>query len=62
MLEEMSENNKLPKRCNKKKGKELGGLRIREEDIDELIEEIRRKDQFDEEFDNNSNEIMIYTN
>ena len=43
-LEEISENNKLPKGCNKKKGKELGGLRIREEDIDELIEEIRRRD------------------
>ena len=37
-LEEISGNNKLPKECNKKKGKELGALRIWEEGIDELIE------------------------
>ena len=61
-LKKISENNKLPKGFNKKKGKELGALRIRDENIDELIEEIRRKDQFDEDFDINSNEIMTYTN
>ena len=61
-LEEILENNKLPKECNKKKEKELGMLRIREEDIDELIEEIRRREQFNEEFDINSNETMSYTN
>ena len=61
-LEEISGNNKLPKGCNKKKGKELGALRIWEENIDGLIEEIRRRDQFDEEFDINSNEPMTYTN
>ena len=27
-----------------------------------MIEEIRRRDQFDEEFDINSNETMTYTN
>ena len=27
-----------------------------------MIEEIRRRDQFDEEFDINSNEPMTYTN
>ena len=62
MLEEMSENNKLPKGCNNIKIKELEAIRIREEDIDELIEEIRRRDQFDEEFYINSNETMTYTN
>ena len=31
---------------------------IVEEDIDELIKEIKRRDQFDEEFDINSNERM----
>ena len=61
-LKKISENNKLPKGFNKKKEKELGALRIRDENIDELIEEIRRKDQFDEDFDINSNEIMTYTN
>ena len=38
-------------------------LRIKEEDIDELIEEVRRRDLFDEEFDiNNINETVTYTN
>ena len=36
-LEEISENNMLPKGCNKKKEKEYGALRIRKADIDELI-------------------------
>ena len=61
-LEEISGNNKLPKGCNMKKGKELGALRIWEEDIDELLEEIRRRDQFDEEIAINSNDPMTYTN
>ena len=61
-LDDFSENNRLPKGCNKIKGNELGALRIREEDIDKLIEEIRKRDQFDEEFDINSNEAMAYTN
>ena len=34
-------------RCVTKNVKELGALRIAEEDIYELIEEIRRSDQFD---------------
>ena len=54
--------NKLPKGYNKKKVKDLGALRIKEEDIDDLIEEIRRSDHFDEEFDINNNETMTYTN
>ena len=47
----ITKDNKLPKGCNKRKAEELGVVRIREEDIDELLEEIRRRDQFDEEFD-----------
>ena len=43
-LVKISDNNKLPYGFNKKKVKDLGALRIKEEDIDELIEEIRRKD------------------
>ena len=46
-----TKNNKLPKGCNKRKAEELGAVKIREEDIDQLLEEIRRRDQFDEEFD-----------
>ena len=61
-LENISENNKLAKGYNNKKGKQLEALRIRKEDIDELIGEIRRRDQFDEESDINSNETMTYTN
>ena len=61
-LKKISENNKLPKGFNKKKGKELGALRIKEENTDELIEEISRKNQFDEESDINSNEKITYTN
>ena len=46
-LVEISNNNKLPKECNKK--------RVNDKDIDELIETIRRRVQFDEQFD-----IKIY--
>ena len=58
---EIAEENKLPKECNKK-SKELGALRLVEEDIDEQIEEIRRRYQFDEAFDINSNERMTCNN
>ena len=61
-LVEISDNDKLPKGCNKKEAKDLGALKIKEEDIDELIEEIRRRYQFDEEFDINNNETRTYTN
>ena len=42
-LVDISNNNKLPKGCNKK--------RVNDIDIDELIEAIRRRDQFDGQFD-----------
>ena len=61
-LVEISENNKPPKGCNRKQAKELGAIKIREKDIDELIMEIRSRDHFDEEFDINSNETMTYIN
>ena len=61
-LVEISNNNKLAKRCNKKKAKYLGVLKIEEEDVDELIEEIRKRDQFDEELDINNKETVTYTN
>ena len=37
-------------------------MRIVAKVIDELIEEVRRSDQFDEEFDINSNAIMTSNN
>ena len=43
----ISEDNKLHK-GSLKKVKELGALIMVEEDIDELIKEIRRRDKFDE--------------
>ena len=43
-LVEILDNNKLSKGCNKNRAKDLGALRIKEDDIDELIEEIRRRD------------------
>ena len=46
----IDKNNKLPKRCNKKQVEELGALLIRNDDIDELLEEIFRRDKFDTEF------------
>ena len=61
-LIEILENNRLPKGYDKKKAKELGVLRIRKENTDELIEEIRRRGQFNKEFDINSNETMTYIN
>ena len=40
---------------------ELGTVRIREEDIEELLEEIRGRDQFDEEFDIDNDEKITDT-
>ena len=58
---DISEDNKLHKE-SLKKVKALGALRMVEEDIDELIKEIRRRDKFDEEFNINSNERITYNN
>ena len=60
-LVDISEDNKLHKE-SLKKVKALGALRMVEEDIDELIKEIRRRDKFDEEFNINSNERITYNN
>ena len=58
----ITKDNKLPKGCNKRKDEELGAVRIREENIDELLEEIRGRDQFDEEFDIDNDEKITDTN
>ena len=42
--------NKLSKRCNKKQAEKLGALIIRNDDIDELLEERLRRDKFATEF------------
>ena len=43
--------NILPKRCKKKKATKLGAQKRRNEDIDELLKEIHRRDKLDTEFD-----------
>ena len=57
-----TKDNKVPKGCNKSKAEELGVVRIREEDIDELLEEIESRDIFDEEFDIDNDEKITNTN
>ena len=41
----------LPKWCNKKEEKKLGAIRMNNDNIDELIEEIHRRDKLDIYFD-----------
>ena len=41
----------LPKRCKKKEAKKLGAIRMSNDNIDELIEEIHRRDKLDTDFD-----------
>ena len=41
----------LPKRCKKTEAKKLGDIRMGNYNIDELIEEIHRKDKLDTDFD-----------
>ena len=48
---EIDKINILPKRCKKKEAKKLGAIRISNDNIDELIEEIHRRDKLDTDFD-----------
>ena len=43
--------NPLPTQCKKRKAIELGAQRMSNKDIDELLEEIHRRDKMDTEFD-----------
>ena len=43
--------NILPKRYKKKEAKKLGSIRMSKHNIDELIEEIYRRDKLDTDFD-----------
>ena len=58
----ITKDNKPPIGYNKKKDKELGAVRMNQEDITDLLEEIRRRDQFDDEFDIDNDEKMTDTN
>ena len=48
---EISEKNILPKTCNRKEATNQGAMKIDDEDIKEIIEEVYRRDKFDKEFD-----------
>ena len=48
---EISERNMLPKTCNRKEATNQGAMKIDDEDIKEIIEEVYRRDKSDKEFD-----------
>ena len=41
----------LPSKCNKKEATNQGAMKIDDDDICEIIEEVYRRDKFDKEFD-----------
>ena len=47
----ISEENILPSKCNKKEATNQGTMKIDDEDMREIIEEVYRRDKFDKEFD-----------
>ena len=48
---EISENDMLPSKCNKKQATNQGLMKINNDDVCEIIEEFYRRDKFGEEFD-----------
>ena len=56
MLTSVSPTNQLPHTCRRQHAQELGALRVSDEDHDEIIEEIHRREilDFDEEQDDES--------
>ena len=47
----ISEENMLPSKCNKKEATNQGAIKINDDNIREIIEEVYRRDKFDKEFD-----------
>ena len=45
----ISENNMLPNKCNKKQAANQGAMKIYDDDVCEIIEEVYRRDKFDKE-------------
>ena len=43
--------NMLPVKCNKKEATNQGAMKIDDDDICQIIEEVYRRDKFDKEFD-----------
>ena len=47
----ITEDNMLTSKCNKKEATHQGAMKIDDDDICEIIEEVYRRDKFDKEFD-----------
>jgi len=47
----ITEDNILPSKCNKKEATNQVAMKINDDDICEIIEEVYRRDKFDKEFD-----------
>ena len=47
---EISKNNMLPSKCNKKQVTNQGSMKINDDDVCEIIEEVYRRDKFDKDF------------
>ena len=47
----ITEDNMIPSKCNKKEATNQGAMKIDDDDICEIIEEVYRRDKFDKEFD-----------
>ena len=46
----ISENIMLPNKCNKKQATNQGAMKIDDDDVCEIIEEVYRRDKFDKDF------------
>ena len=50
-MTEINEKNILPSNCNKKQATNQGVMKIDDDDVCEIIEEVYRRDKFDKKFD-----------
>ena len=46
----ISDNNMLPNKCNKKQTKNQGAIKIDDDDVCGIIEEVYKRDKFEKEF------------
>ena len=47
----IAKDNMLPSKCNKKEVTNQGAMKIEDDDICEIVEEVYRRDKLDKEFD-----------
>lgn len=50
-MKRIGEKNILPNKCNKKHAANQESMKIDDDDVWEIIEEVHKKDKFDKEFD-----------